>query len=157
MSWLEYHRLLEKYKGNISNATEEEIKSAEKGNPNNPDSALRVARMKYLTDNETKIISVKKIWVVMGTVGEYSERSEWPVVAFDNQAIAENYVEVAGRKADIVYAKLETKYGRYNIPWNYKLTDEDKKYDSNMSAHDRTTYYLEETNLREVQLCPKNK
>lgn len=50
MSWLEYYRLLEKYNGDLQRASGNELAEAARGNPNDPISALTVARRKYLED-----------------------------------------------------------------------------------------------------------
>ena len=47
MSWIEYYNLLEKYDGNLAMAKSRELKSAARGNPNNPTSALVLAKEKY--------------------------------------------------------------------------------------------------------------
>lgn len=39
------------------------------------------------------------IYVVMGQAGEYSERREWPVVAFEEEAAAQRFVEFASAYA----------------------------------------------------------
>jgi hypothetical protein len=52
MSWRDYYYLLKKYNGKIEKATEEELESARRGNPNTPEDALRIARMQYEKDKE---------------------------------------------------------------------------------------------------------
>ncbi len=47
MGWIQYFNLLEKYNGDFSKATKEEMGWAEKGNPNDPVSALRLATEKF--------------------------------------------------------------------------------------------------------------
>lgn len=47
MSWLDYYRLLEKYGGDIKKATAEEVRSAVRGNPNEPYAALALASRKF--------------------------------------------------------------------------------------------------------------
>jgi len=44
---MDYYRLLEKYNGDLSKATEEELYAAARANPNDPPSALRLARRKW--------------------------------------------------------------------------------------------------------------
>jgi uncharacterized protein YprB with RNaseH-like and TPR domain len=47
MGWVDYYNLLVKYGGDLSKASEEELRSAEEGNPNNPYDALMLAIRKY--------------------------------------------------------------------------------------------------------------
>ena len=54
----------------------------------------------------------EKVYVVMGSTGEYSDRSEWPVVAFMDEEKAKQRVIDAERKAK----ELEvTRKDRYRI------------------------------------------
>lgn len=43
MGWLDYYRLLEKYHGDLSQATKEEMRAAVAANPNNAADALALA------------------------------------------------------------------------------------------------------------------
>ncbi len=47
MGWLDYYRLLEKYKGDLSKATKDERDYARRSNPNTPHDALALAEKKY--------------------------------------------------------------------------------------------------------------
>lgn len=40
-----------------------------------------------------------KIYVVMGTTGEYSDRSEWPVIAYFDEEKAKQHVTLARQEA----------------------------------------------------------
>lgn len=42
---------------------------------------------------------MNKIWIVMGTTGEYSDRREWPVLAYLDRARAEERVRLASQRA----------------------------------------------------------
>ena len=44
-----------------------------------------------------------KIHVVMGTTGEYSDRIEWPVAAYADEAMARAHVVVASAEARKLY------------------------------------------------------
>lgn len=33
-----------------------------------------------------------KVWIVMGSTGEYSDRTEWPVIAFSSEAAAKERI-----------------------------------------------------------------
>ena len=35
---------------------------------------------------------MEKVWIVMGSTGEYSDRREWPVVAFMSEAAAKDRI-----------------------------------------------------------------
>ena len=35
-----------------------------------------------------------KVWIVMGSTGEYSDRREWPVIAFTAEAAAKEHIAV---------------------------------------------------------------
>ena len=39
------------------------------------------------------------VWVVMGTTGEYSDRNEWPVRAFFDEAAAQEHIEKATKRS----------------------------------------------------------
>ncbi len=47
------------------------------------------------------------IWVVMGTTGEYSDRNEWPVVAFADKAKAEARIIACTEEANKRYANSQ--------------------------------------------------
>jgi|Deesub1362B_J571_1020462.scaffolds.fasta_scaffold01301_5 hypothetical protein len=47
MGWLDYYRLLEKYNGDLSKATEEELEAAARANPNDPATARRMAKEEW--------------------------------------------------------------------------------------------------------------
>ncbi len=47
MGWYTYFRLLEKYNGDLTKATNDEMKDAYLSNPNNPPRALEIAREKF--------------------------------------------------------------------------------------------------------------
>ena len=55
MSWRDFYYLLEKYNGNMDEATDEELKYAVEGNPNEPYSARQLAQRKW--DEEHKLKS----------------------------------------------------------------------------------------------------
>jgi len=54
-----------------------------------------------------------KIYVVRATQGEYSDRDEWVVKAFENEATARAFVEGATKKVREVEARLLAKRGKY--------------------------------------------
>lgn len=46
---------------------------------------------------------MRKIYIIIGTCGEYSDRSEWPVVALTSEASAEDYVIRVSAQARLAY------------------------------------------------------
>ncbi len=52
-------------------------------------------------------MSVEMVYVVMGSTGEYSDRTEWPVKAYRNEERAKEHVVNAEREAK----KLQARYG----------------------------------------------
>jgi hypothetical protein len=54
MGWYTYFRLLEEYHGDLSKATEDEMKDAYLSNPNTPPRALEIAREKYNQEQAKK-------------------------------------------------------------------------------------------------------
>jgi len=49
MGWYTYYKLLEKYNGDLTKATKEEMDNAYKSNPNTPSRAREIAEEKYNT------------------------------------------------------------------------------------------------------------
>lgn len=39
---------------------------------------------------------MERVWIVMGSTGEYSDRTEWPVVAFTSEDAAKARIEALG-------------------------------------------------------------
>lgn len=54
MGWYTYYKLLEKYNGDLSKATPEEMDGAAKSNPNTPPRALEIAREKFNQKKELR-------------------------------------------------------------------------------------------------------
>lgn len=54
----------------------------------------------------------RKIYVVMGTTGEYSDRTEWPVKAFLDEERAKALVLAATERSKELQASRATKYER---------------------------------------------
>jgi len=46
------------------------------------------------------------IYVVMRTTGEYSDRTEWPVMAYRDEKAAQAHVEKATEVADVLMSKF---------------------------------------------------
>lgn len=85
-----------------------------------------------------------KIYVVTGSTGEYSDRTEWPVRAFRTQAQAEELVERASARARELFQERESKGG-----WGYDYSGKNA-YDPRMQMdYTGTTYYVGEVELVE--------
>ena len=91
---------------------------------------------------------MRKKYVVIGTTGEYSDRSEWLVKAFNTESEAKVYVvlcEAQGRLAELARNKGEIDtWG--DIPERYL------KYDKAMYIdYTGVSYYYEEVELEETE------
>jgi hypothetical protein len=58
MGWYAYFKLLEKYNGDLSKATDDEKKDAYLSNPNTPSKALEIAREKYYQKQIRKELAI---------------------------------------------------------------------------------------------------
>src|SRR5690554_918315 len=88
------------------------------------------------------------IYLVMGSKGEYSDRDEWPVAAYTDEAEAQKHVEAAERRAKEIKASLGAEYWRYRT-----LTREGKaeqnEWDPEMQIdYTGTSYFYYEAPLR---------
>jgi len=85
---------------------------------------------------------MRKAYVVMGATGEYSDREEWPVVAFYDLKKAEELVVKATQRAAELYKETESKYKYPEFGSN--------KYDRGMRCdYTGTTYYIMDVKIRE--------
>jgi hypothetical protein len=50
---------------------------------------------------------MRTIYVVRGSAGEYSDRNEWPICAYEDEALAQKFVELASALARVFEAKYE--------------------------------------------------
>ena len=74
------------------------------------------------------------VYVVMGTCGEYSDRNEWPVVAFLSEERAKQRVVDAERRAK----ELEAEHPDYHDD----IPDGANEFDLGMqTSYTGTTYY----------------
>ena len=53
-----------------------------------------------------------KIYLVVGETGEYSSHTEWPVIAYDDEAVAQRHIDLAKARADEIEGGKE----RYERP-----------------------------------------
>ncbi|NIQ92427.1 MAG: hypothetical protein GWN93_26980 [Deltaproteobacteria bacterium] len=83
-----------------------------------------------------------KIFIVMGTAGEYANTEQWPVKAFRSKRRAEDIGTKAMRRANEIYEDHFKKYGRRDLPEN--------EYDPDMEMdYTGTSYFLYEVELDE--------
>ncbi len=59
----------------------------------------------------------RTIYVVVGSAGEYSDRNEWLVRAFDDEEAAKAFVLRATDKARELYAESEVQWAKGNTAW----------------------------------------
>ena len=81
----------------------------------------------------------------MGTTGEYSDRTEWPVIAFEDKELAKQQVYFASIRANEIYNQMINDI-------NFDLDDNKNKnsYDPNMKMdYTGTSYFIYETTLWE--------
>ena len=84
---------------------------------------------------------VDKIYVVMGTTGKYSDRTEWLVAAYSNEKEAQKHIELATEKANEEFEKYRKDVYKY---------DPKNEYDKGMAMdYTGTRYFLEESELFE--------
>jgi len=73
------------------------------------------------------------IYTVIGSTGEYSDRTEWPVISYSDEAKAQEHVLNADRKAKEWEAIRESSFE--DPPEEYR------EYDQNMQMDYTGTYY----------------
>jgi hypothetical protein len=71
---------------------------------------------------------VEKVYVVIASQGEYSDRSEWIVTVYMEEEMAQDHVRLANEQCK----KYE------NLTWEERERAEDNPYDPNHGSH---TYY----------------
>src|SRR3990167_11101440 len=88
-----------------------------------------------------------KIYVVMGTTGEYSDRTEWAVCAYAHKSMAEKHADEAmlwshkhGKAAQAKYEHTYKDEDKPNSPWDadYQL------------YYTRTDYYVMDVSMRDT-------
>lgn len=95
-----------------------------------------------------------KIFIVVGTKGEYSDRHEWPARAYSDEARACNYAErakVNGRDLACQYRRYEDGPGPYltGPEWleKLRLTPLDPKFDPCSYDANDVDYFVVECEL----------
>ncbi|GEM_PF-1600531 len=137
MGWLDYYRLLEKYDGDLSKATPEELEAAARANPNDPATALQIAMEKYEAGKKEKML--KEYGIVLDRV---ISRNIWKLIEphinalFNGSSIEDYHVYELDAKAQEIIAFLnnadmETEYIYINDNVLYDTLDISlaKKYD----------------------------
>jgi hypothetical protein len=87
----------------------------------------------------------RKIYVVMGETGEYSNRGEWPVLAFFDEAEAKERVIAASRRAKEIEARKDHRLSSYRASL-HGLNEYDPKMDMDYTG---TRYYIMTVTLSE--------
>lgn len=82
-----------------------------------------------------------KIYLVMGTAGEYSNRSDWPVMAYFTEKKAQEHVLRADHRAKELYA-LYPRYEEHRIPKGSNEFDPQMQTD-----YSGTSYFIYTTPL----------
>lgn len=77
---------------------------------------------------------MKMLHIVMGTTGEYSDRSEWPVVAYHDETLAMEHVRLATRRAKEIFAVYDRQNYGVELPKN--------EYDADMQMQYTGTDYF---------------
>ncbi len=105
------------------------------------------------------------IYVVMGTVGEYSARSEWAIAAYTDKSLAEKHVTLASARGREIESKrpenrrvfmqelTREELREESKQWKafcatWKTNQYDPKFTSDFS--DAATYFIYETELRKT-------
>lgn len=79
----------------------------------------------------------ESVYVVMGSTGEYSDRGEWPVVAYSVEDDAKAHVERAQARAREIFQKW---HGR---AWHWSKEEDPNEHDPDMCLdYTGTTYYV---------------
>lgn len=92
------------------------------------------------------------VYIVFGTTGEYSDRSEWPVKAYLDEVRAQEHVEAASADAREFMA---TSHGEHYSVWGMTKEELAERFphDPNFSCdYTGTKYYLETVELDERDL-----
>lgn len=62
-------------------------------------------------------MALDKIWIIWGTVGEYSDRSEWPLCAYTTEEAAQDACDELGSLSRDACMRLE------QSDWDYEKED----------------------------------
>jgi hypothetical protein len=93
-----------------------------------------------------------KLWVVVGSTGEYSDRVEWPVMAYCQKADAEAHRKAASEEAFRLGASNDCKKVICDA-WDDEALK--NRFDPNMQVqYTGTGYYIEEVPFTEGGFDP---
>lgn len=82
----------------------------------------------------------QQIWIVFGTTGEYSDRSEWPVAAYDSEKAAQDRVKALQHALE--ESGIE-RLDRYEGPWEKAVDEFKAKHDPGFHIdYTGTSWYL---------------
>ena len=84
-----------------------------------------------------------KIYTVMGTTGEYSDRIEWAVVSFKHKSAAEKLVINATRQAALIDQERQKRSAIFEQPVAKNKYDPEMRMD-----YTGTQYYIVQTELK---------
>jgi glucose-6-phosphate 1-dehydrogenase len=92
---------------------------------------------------------MKTIYVVFGSTGEYSDRTEWPVLAYTSEINAQSHVTRATGYANTIFQAVESgEVEKYSDQFDRLV--QSNPYDSKMMMdYTGTNYYIVETTLYE--------
>jgi hypothetical protein len=91
--------------------------------------------------HEHRKVGTMKIWIVEGTTGDYSDRSDWAVCAYSSQEKAEEHASKAMHRA----MEIQKSNPRY-----YSPKPGENEFDSNMHMdYTGTEYYTVECELKD--------
>jgi hypothetical protein len=88
-----------------------------------------------------------KVYIVMGTTGEYSDRSEWPVCGYQDKALATQHAD----QATLWIVRMRGPNGRMkDVDWEKDLSLRGKSpWDKNIQIdYTGTDYYVIEVEMR---------
>ena len=88
---------------------------------------------------------VEKIWVVLGTTGEYSERSEWVVDAWRSEAEAQDRVEFLKSRMHELGIGAYDRYGTKYEAACVEMRKEDACFSNDYTG---TEWYVSATELK---------
>lgn len=90
-------------------------------------------------------MSASKVFVVMGETGEYSDRKEWPVIAYLDEASAKNHVLALDAWLREHRMHMDgTDFLQYEFRQNKPATDLDSSFEVDYTG---TRYYVMEVSL----------
>jgi len=126
MGWLDYYRLLERHNGNLNNITKGEFDAAAKANPNDPDSAMKLAKEKYQEEGK-KIIPLSDDWkadqeVVYKLIVTVNDEE-----VFESEyASADDLYEEARKPEGAVAGKLQSEFDYEHKQGMWEEDDDDE-------------------------------